>query len=280
MCVPLAARCESPASDSLPASFVENVSYRYAALDGCTVSLHRSPMSRPPASLDQFSFSELAQVGDISKRAVQLLSEAVPSLLPEGKGIEVLKRIAVIGGFVSGGVPLLAAGRIASVLVEEFNEIDGEIPSHLGELARHLPPSLRAEMPALTESDFWFHVGLWRSPMTYVPGRSLPNDVLIVIADREHVFIRYPMRTSAKGVDKDNRILSLGYVDGWDRGTVPRVVREDEANRHNDYDEPYFEVAKRALENPVALLTVNCSLAIRTGLDRLAMHREEARVQP
>lgn len=226
---------------------------------------------------DEFSFSELAIVGDMSKRAIQHLADG--GLLPEGRGIAVLKRVAVIGGFVGGGVPLLAAGRIADAVLSEFNQEDGEVPSGLNDASklRRLPAAELAEIPR-DANDYWYHQALWKHSELYQPGVVFGSDALIEIADKTHLFLRSASGIGIRNPWTENAEAAayIGQLDGWERGSEAHVtllidvVPLDLKRTGRDVS----EVAQQWRASAVAMLTVNISLAVRRGLDRLALHRE------
>ncbi len=234
-------------------------------------------MGRPE---DTFSFSDLAIASSMSKRQIQHLADA--RLLPENGSIATLKRACVIGGFSFGGVPIIAAGRIAKTILDEFNEPDGEVPSALRYLARGLMQKARAEIPS-PDSDYWYHRALWmhRSEADYRPGRATKSDALIEIVDKAHIYFcgtsGLPFFTPWGGKEA----VYFGRIEGWERGsdasiiTLPELVPLDPD--HPDYlikGKALADLADRARANAVAVLTVNVSLAVRNGLDRLAAHRE------
>src|SRR5262249_35711930 len=136
---------------------------------------------RPSDPGDTFSFAELAVAGGMTKRAFQHVADAErPSLLPVGSGVRVLKRTAVIGAFMDGGVPLLVAAQLARAILDEFNQNDGEAPSGLNGLVHDVAndPILRSSS---RQNDYWYHLALYQNPAIYRRGEKLKSDALINI---------------------------------------------------------------------------------------------------
>lgn len=249
-------------------------------------------MVRKDAS-DIFSYSEFAIAGDMTKRAFQHLTDANAKsprseLLPVGGGIRALKRVAVLGGFMSAGVPLLAAARIASALLQyEFNTYDGEVPSGLGFLARSLPKGAMASIPGRdVDTDYWYHRELIKHPDIYVPGAALDSDALVEIVDRTHIYMG---SMSGLGVlnpwdGQSDKASYAGRIEGWARDSDAYFVSAAEM-APLDRDDPEFKtkgaalnaMSRAAYRNAVGRITVNLSLAIRNGLDRIARHRGSLR---
>lgn len=238
---------------------------------------------------DIFSYTELAIAGDITKRAFQHLADANAkspnsNWLPVGKGIRTVKRLAVIGGFVSAGVPLYAAARLTSALVEaEFNTYDGEVPNGIGFLARSLPPSALDSMPAIDgDMDYWYHRALMMFPDLYVQGNALISDALVEIVDRTHIYLTSTSKLGSLN-PWDGQIEKASYagrIEGWGRDREAYFVSASSMAPIYDED-PEFktrgaalnEMSRAAYSNAVGRLTVNVSLAVRNGLDRIARHR-------
>lgn len=175
---------------------------------------------------DHFSYGELAIAGDMTKRQFQLLTET-PGLLPAGRGVTALKRIAFASGMIATGAAPVAAARIAAALAVEFD--GGEPPSGLKEVAaKKATPEELATLPAepndywyhrlilqaerremrdilvraegklvvvdgaeLRGDDYWEHVSRMRQRREYYPGLvpARESDIRIEICDRRHVFM-------------------------------------------------------------------------------------------
>ena len=221
----------------------------------------------------------------MTKRAFQHVVET--GLLPPGGGIRTLKRIAVIGGFAAAGVPLVCAAKIAAAILVEFNEADGEAPSGLRFLVRELSAD---EISALAaedrDNDYWYHLDLLKHRKNLGQsgsGGATNFDVLLEIVDREFVFMR--PRRGLKIFDSIAQNLQesqfVGWLEGWERGSDARLVHLYEKIEVNcsDNDGPdkraldLIAEANEARTNAVGEITINVSLAIRRGLDRVAEHR-------
>jgi hypothetical protein len=243
-------------------------------------------MGRPRKSDDSFSFSDLAVAGAMTKRAVQHVADA--GLLPPGGDIRALKRIATIGAFMSVGVPLFLASKLANIILYEFNQSDGEAPCGLNFMARHLPDTELKKLPP-TESDYWYHAALFRCSDIYPRGKCGVSDALVEIVDRRHLFMtqasKLPVLNLATGNVEEASFI--GWVEGWGRGSDDaRVVYvTEQIGRMDDEENPRWrETATRvcaeaeaARSDAVGKLTVNVSLGIRNALDRLAEFRTSAR---
>jgi len=242
-------------------------------------------MGRRRQSGDKFSQGDLAVAAGVSRREVQHVADM--GLLPDGSDIRALKRIAVIGGLVAAGTPLLAAGALAKILAEmEFNRTDGELPSGLDYLARELPKKSPSPTGA---NDFWYHRAVLPYPKIYTPGAPLPSDVLIEVVERKLLFIGnlrgLPILNIATGgADKAS---FAGWIENWERGSQARVVHVTERiGLMDDEENPTWRKTAAAItrqvqmarRNAVGWFAVNASLAIRNGLDRVAENREEATV--
>jgi hypothetical protein len=196
-------------------------------------------------------------------------------LLPGDRGIRDLKRICVIGAFVSAGAPLLVAGRLTEKLLWSFNQTDGEMPSGLSYMASKLPSTIRSRDPDREPNDYWYHRDLYRRSDFYRAGEIGRSDAYVEIADREHVYLATKSGlTLLDALDPSMPETNYeGWIEGWGRGTEPsfRSLAEfSEADREKSKEQAIF-----ARKNAVGLLTINASLAIRNGLDRLADYRAE-----
>lgn len=215
---------------------------------------------RPKDPADAFSYNDLAIASALTKRGVQLMAE--DGLLPGDGGIRDLKRMCVIGAFVLAGASLFAAGRVAQKLPWSFNEADGEIPSLLKdferELGRHAFPS---DKPI---DDYWRHRAALARPDIYTPGTVFCADICFDVVEREHVFMR------GGRFDPHDRQYQ-GRIEGWERGGDVTFVSLAEAPEE---ERPQLEKAAKArFAKAVGVLSVNASLAIRNGLDRLSEYR-------
>ncbi len=226
---------------------------------------------------DLFSYSELALALNGTKRTFQHLAEARDAddepLIPSGRGIRTLKRTAEIGALMTGGAPVLVSARIAKVVLLEFNQVDGEIPTGLNFLARELPRHEIANIP-IDANDYWYHQALFRcAPEVYVPGKAMSSDVILEIVDRRLLFLDGGIRKSPDFV---------GWIEGWERGAEARVIHvAEKVGLFDDQKNPNWRAisarfdaqAAQARPNAVGKLTVNVSLAVRNALDRIAESR-------
>lgn len=241
-------------------------------------------MVRKDAS-DIFSYSEFAIAGDMTKRAFQHLTDANAKsprseLLPVGGGIRALKRIAALGGFMSAGVPLLPAARITAAVLPELNTYDGEVHSGLGHLATKLPNSVLSGMRASENADYWYHRELIRHPTIYTPGTALSSDVVVEIVDRRRVYLIYALGVANNWDRQSDKFSEFARIEGWERGNDVVVIPTHEEvyydSEHPDFLKvglAHLEASRGAYRNAVGRITVNLSLAIRNGLDRIARHR-------
>lgn len=246
---------------------------------------YRTYMVRKDAS-DIFSYSEFAIAGDMTKRAFQHLTDANAKsprseLLPTGGGIRALKRIAVLGGFMSAGVPLLAAARITAALNPELNTYDGEVHSHLSQLAMKLPRDATSRLPSSDDADYWYHRELIRHPDIYKPGEALSNDVVVEIVDKKRAYFVYS--TVIHNIwdrHSTDKFDEFARIEGWERGSDVVVIPTHEEVpcdfQHPDFQklgQAHLAASRAAYRNAVGRVTINLSLAIRNGLDRIARHR-------
>lgn len=235
-------------------------------------------MSSSDSTPLKFSLNDLAIAGDMSKRSAQLLSDE--GLLPKPHGVAAVKRVAVIGALVGVGMPLMAAGRLAAALAHmEFNQYDGEIPAGFNDLAREIAKSEDAPRMADLENDYLIHETAFARPEIYSPGKVLLSDAMLEIVDREYVYVGNAVKLAAYAKPDGNihHVSFSGRLEGWDRNTEIRFVSAAEIYVF-DPEDPKYESDRRHREEyminhvrPKALgkLTVNLSLAIRTGFDRL-----------
>ncbi|MDH4988584.1 hypothetical protein QEZ47_24320 [Aminobacter anthyllidis] len=235
---------------------------------------------------DTFSYNELAIAGGMTKRAFQHLVDAnVRSpgsvLLPLGSGIRTLKRAAVLGGFALAGVPLLAAARITAAVLPELNTYDGEVHSGLGQLARKLPNDALSRLPAGDDAaDFWFHRELLNHRDIYSLGAALISDVVVEVVDKQRVYLVSTIGVMNPWDGQADKYQEIGRIEGWERGNDVAVIPTYEEFCYNS-DHPEFlrvglahlQRSRTAYGNAVGRISVNLSLAIRNGLDRVARHR-------
>lgn len=234
----------------------------------------------------EFSFTDLAVGGALTKRAVQYLSDS--GLLPNDQGIRDLKRTAVIGGFVSAGVPLLIAGRLAKAILENFDQHDGEVPTGLNHLAAHLSADEIDTIPD-ESNDYWYHRALYRNPDIYPRGKAIFGDALIEIVSMQFVFLWSKTNNGSASANlSQDESPFIGWIDGLERGEEnTRFVSIIEKlppmewgwGGHERYPEWRAAVnrfntdAKQAREDAIGRTIVNVSLAVRTALDRIADYR-------
>ncbi|MER2536842.1 MAG: hypothetical protein ABTQ31_16945 [Rhizobiaceae bacterium] len=222
---------------------------------------------RPKDPADEFSHSDLAIASGGTKRSVQMMADN--GLLPGDGSIRDLKRICVIGAFVSAGAPILVAGRVVEKLLWGLNQSDGEFPSRLVDFDAKLGDE--AFPTGNPVSDYWRHRALLARPNLYRAGEAFKSDYRIEVADREHVF-------TAGGIIQPEQRSYEGQIVGWERGSevsfksIFELRSPDQWNPQPDAD-AFGEIDRALLANAVGVIAVNASLAIRKGLDRLASHR-------
>ena len=227
---------------------------------------------------DIFSFAQLAIGGQMTRREVQHLYEA--GLMPSGQNTRAFKRVAATGAFKSAAVPLLAAGRIVKVIVEEMNQYDGEAVSGLEGMAQGREDVI-ALLPKEADktTDFHWHLALNKTGV-YQRGRARKSDAIFEIVER-----RYLMQWS--GYFPAPQLV--GEIKEWERGSNAKIVNiVDNIEGLPGPLEPWSEAhsqswnkqmgeqeakARLARENAVARVTVNLSLAIRNAFDRLYKYR-------
>lgn len=209
-----------------------------------------------------------------SNRAIKFLAASDEKLLPGDRGIRDLKRVAIIGGFMRAGLPLLTAARLAKVVLYEFNENDGEAFSGLDRLARYLPDVI-ATLPsdAAATNDFHYHRALLTQPALYTKGKALRDDALVEIVDSTIVFL-------GSGIFPANDLI--GWIEGLGRGEEAKIIYITEvigkcADAENqgwrERADKLEAEARDQRENAIARTIINISLAIRSALDRVAEHR-------
>jgi hypothetical protein len=234
-------------------------------------------MPRPrkdPADL--FSYAELAVGSNMTKRDIQHLLESEEDLAPSDRGIRTLKRAAVIGALRAAGLTLFTAARLAKAIQDEFNQYDGETPSGLNFLARNLPPeAIKLFLPRAEQTnDYHYHLALTRSSSCYRKGEGLKSDVIVEIVDFRLVFM------STLQFPEPNLV---GWIEGLGRGGDARIIHvAEKLGVIDDQENPSWRATNERLEakalcergSAVAKTTINVSLAIRTALDRIIVHRE------
>ncbi|MFI0843530.1 hypothetical protein [Mesorhizobium sp. IMUNJ 23232] len=220
---------------------------------------------RPKDPADLFSHNDLAVASGSTKRSVQMVADN--GLLPGDGGIRDLKRGCAIGAFVSAGVPMLVAGRVTNKLLWALNQTDGEFPSRLVDFDNDLGPAAFPRDRGM--SDYWRHRALLTRPDLYRPGEAFESDYRVEIAEREHVF-------TFGGVIEPDKWNYEGRIEGWARGSdvgFHSLAETTSEWRGADDQDRLNEATKSLRLNAVGILTVNLSLAIRNGLDRLAIFR-------
>ena len=207
---------------------------------------------------DHFSFSELAVAGGISRSNYQVLDAS--GELPGGRGIRDFKRVAAIGAFMKGGMPLLVAARLVAGLLESAfgNYGDGEVPTCLKFMVREVPGA----MAGLPFGDYWYHLAIRdsreKAGLSPTIGAT-KSDAIIDIVDGNCVFQR------TEYFPKPN---FLGVIEGWGTGSHPQLLHPGAGTIEIGQDE-----AVALHKNAISILSVNVSLAVRQALDRLAEHR-------
>lgn len=243
-------------------------------------------MARPRKTGDTFSYDDLAVVGGMTKNTFRHVADA--RLLPADKEDQVrtLKRVAVIGAFMAAGVPLMPAGQIADALSLEYGRADGEARTGLYDLWCKLPVDEIEALPA--RNAYWLHQVLLQHPGIYRPGEALARDVIFEIADRALVFTRL-LPPNLTAIDPfapeavSSGISPVGRIEGWHRGGafihfIEAVVPFGEDGEPTPAAKELYKQMIAARRNAIGLITVNLSLAIRNGLDRLAERRAKLEI--
>ncbi|MDB5448872.1 MAG: hypothetical protein JWQ97_4189, partial [Phenylobacterium sp.] len=184
----------------------------------------------------------------------------------------------------------------AEAFAEEMGSIYGKLPSNIATYLQ-APHNPRPGHRPWTESgaegdlgdDYWVHGQLLGSTVDYRPGVALLGDMIIDIADQEHVLtethglgsveVFSPVMKGGMSASPDYRIIG--------RGTSARVVPiTDEVGRLDFSEDPVSAERYRTLqqdylfarENAVARVRVNVSLAIRNAFDRVRGDRQRVAV--
>ena len=240
-------------------------------------------MPRPrkyPADL--FSYAELAIGSDMTKRDIQHLLESKEELAPTERGIRTLKRAAIIGAFRAAGLTLFTAARLAKAILDEFNQYDGEVPTGLNFLALNLPhEAIKLHLPRAEQTnDYHYHFALTQNPNCYAKGQALGSDAIIEITDFRLIFI------SSLQFSKPSLV---GWIESLGRSPDADIIHVTEKlGVIDDLENPGWRATSQRLEaealcqreNAVAKTIINISLAIRTALDRIAVHREDKSHEP
>ena len=216
-------------------------------------------MTKKKRPADTFSFTDLAHAAGVSKRDVQHLVDR--NLLPDHSEIVRLHRIAVAGGFVSAGMPLLLSAKVANAIIPYFGA--DVVPTGLAGLAGEVLSE--GQLSALDHTDdFWLHRAVFRHPR-YAAGKAMPADFVVEIVDREGVFIN----THGNLMLERFRPDFIGSIEGWERGNDANVL----LLRTTDTDLVDKDAVQKMYSNAVGKTVVNVSLAVRNALDRLADRR-------
>lgn len=189
-------------------------------------------------------------------------------------GINALKRCVLVGALQAAGVELLLAARLVEGIAEEMEPAYGTIPSNLMNLIRGAGVNL-ARVPGDLNNDYWLHRALIGGG-EYRPGVAYGGDFLLEVADRRYVFM------GALGLRTHGGMDATFRVSGWERGseaTITHIASEAGTLGTPEGDtrlEALRQEYQSARDNALGLLRINCGLAIRTGLDRIAVHRGDA----
>ncbi|MBI0435426.1 hypothetical protein [Roseomonas sp. KE0001] len=268
-------------------------------------------MARPrkDSPPDTFTSTELAVAGGTTPRNFALLVSK--GLVPNseiGGGyassrawrVSALGAIAMTGALYRGGMELLPAARLAGLVVGEFEEDRGILPTRLTDYL-HKPLNPRSpyypwgddevsaeQVRFLINDDFWLHHMLRTRTDIYRPRTTLVHDLHIEIVDRQYVFSRYGRAGDdnvrlASGTGKYTAYPEYRII-GWERGSDAEVrnisgeVRSLDFHRDRGTSAQMQRIEKEfiaARENAISTLSINVSLAIRNALDAIHEHRGE-----
>jgi len=235
-----------------------------------------------------FTSAELASAAGLTVRNALYLG--AKGLLPEAEqddiegsanlyDIRALHRVTIIGALHAGGAELVLAARLGNAVVQGMEQTYGYIHSQLKEF----DPSGRVFLSARdhdARNDYWYHQALCRAGV-YRPATTHSNDVVIEIVNRRYVFVR-PLGGPPPATPNQDAEF---WITGWERGseatlqTVFAAVDQNGGWGTPEGDAAWKKVREEfgnARKNALATLQINASLAIRTGLDRLAEHRGNA----
>ena len=242
---------------------------------------------------DQITIRENAVIAGIGKSNLFDLEKR--HLLPNDKGVKAAKRAAAIAAVMKAGISLIVSAKIVEALLDEFNQNDGEIPSQISDLASKLPRDARAEA-SKGDNELYWHSVLVRFDDVYKRDRAIGGDAIVDIVDRELVYIRAAphYRKLDNGTEQEHRIKTMcpwtheareaafvGWLHGAERGgdvSIEPCYKRFSADPEN----PTFQLgvsevehAEQRRRNASATVSINLSLGIRNGFDRLADYRAE-----
>ena len=242
---------------------------------------------------DQVTIREKAVIAGIGKSNVLDLERR--GLLPTDSGVNSAKRATAIAAFMKVGFSLHPAAKIVESLLDEFNNTDREIPSQIFNLARKLPPNAWKEVTK-GDNELSWHSVIVRHEGIYKRGKALGGDAIVDIVDGERIFYRiaplYRMRDDGSEeryvlpilcpwTDEGREASFVGWIHGAERGSdvtvEPWYDRFSADPEHPTFPQGVEEMksAEQRRRDAEAIVTVNLSLAIRNGFDRLADYRAD-----
>lgn len=225
-----------------------------------------------------FSSIELASGVAMTQRNITLLVSM--GLLPaEGAGqdaqrdfdLEGLGRAARISALYASGIGLIPAARLVAALAED-PEIGAKvfnwrpyikiISSNEGHANWHdLHP-----IPNDARSDYYLHNYLFHHTDFYRPGKAIDGDKLLQIFDKRLVVSGHLNNACALS---DRGQFPVFALENWGRGAEPTFTR------FNDLSTKAQDELRLLKVNYTGRIIINCSLAGRNTLDRIARLRTE-----
>lgn len=244
---------------------------------------------------DDFTTTELAVAASLTGRQMHYLDDA--GLLPLGAGTagmggsrahaeHKLTLAAMVGAAHIAGLHLAVAAGVMAAVHDEFRTSKGKMFSNLGaflfrpfhDKSGHLPWQ-KLDGDETVERDFWLHHYLRTRSTVYRPDTALPADAVIEIADREWVFTTNAHTAFGSNPSLGSAVIfppePFGRIEGFANPEHARLITfadevgplVDEAGQPRW--QPMHDRYMAARRNARGLLSINVSLAIRTGLDRL-----------
>lgn len=269
-------------------------------------------MARPrkDARLDWFTSAEMAEAGEISLRAFNILNEShlAPEPTSQGAGKRgtnywddyALAELAVAGALHRGGAELLMSARLSSLLLDQLCGPHNRLPSRLEAFLQ--PPANPdstmfpwGEAPYSIErhidrGGFWLHYLLRSGTKIYEARVSGYSDIVIEVVDRRFAFLGFAF-PDGPGQSKKTSARTwfdpepCAEIEGWERGKDASVIAAHSVFYPDGVSrEPGAVAAAKKIEaswaqayrNAVGMLRVNVSLAIRNAFDAVYDRRQLA----
>ncbi|HBF31119.1 MAG TPA: hypothetical protein DDW73_16100 [Rhizobium sp.] len=227
-----------------------------------------------------FSLNDLAVAAGLSKRVTQFLADNAAF-----EGLTQMQKLnvaAAVGGVSAANIsPLLAMKLIKIVIRLETNA--NEIPSGFKFIGRNLPQD---KIKTLIDADeYYIHRLLMECPEIYTQGVGRRGDFVVEIVNGELVFTGSKDLTSISNFDCQSREMHFsGWITNIERGSEPDFIHmankfnlndlcDDETGKFDPILAEHEQSMQLCRANAVSRLTLNLSLAVRNGFDRLHAFR-------